>query len=226
MTYIDLTQTVTTGIPDWDGCCGFNLTEQVFEPDICVQSMSTPLGIGTHIDAPCHMIPKAQDIAALPITQLIAKAVVIDISSEVHPEYFLPTLTIKAFENKYGNIPYGSLVLLHTGWSQYWNDPIKYRNVDSNGKRKFPGFSYEAAEYLLTKGIVGIGIDTLSPDGSYDSFPVHKAILGQGKYILENLCHLEQLPAMGAEVIALPIKIKNASESPARVIAKLTAPLS
>ena len=74
---------------------------------------------------------------------------------------------------------------------------------------------------LAEKNIVGIGIDTLSPDGSNMSFPVHHKILGAGKYIIENLCHLEKLPAVGARVMALPLKIKNGSEAPCRVIAEL-----
>ena len=68
---------------------------------------------------------------------------------------------------------------------------------------------------------MGIGIDTLSPDGSHMGFPVHKIILGAGLYILENLCRLDKLPAIGAKIMALPMKIKNGSEAPARVIAKV-----
>lgn len=218
--YIDLTHSLQPGIPDWDGCCGFTMTEKIFANDaICVQSLSTPAGIGTHMDAPCHFIRNTRDIASIPLEQLIVPAVIIDVRKNVTPHYFLSVHDIIAFEMQHGPIPEHSLVLLLTGWAQYWQDPLRYRAVDAHGRREFPGFSLASAEYLLTKNIVGIGIDTLSPDGSYPHFPVHNLILGQGKYILENLCNLENVPPIGAQVIALPIKINGGAEAPARIVA-------
>ncbi len=221
---IDLTQTLHSGIPDWEGCCGFQLTETLCKPSgICVQTLSMPSGIGTHMDAPRHFAQNGQAIADLPLECLIAKAVVIDCRPNAHAEYFLTCEEILIFEKTHGEIPEHALVLLLTGWSQYWHDSVRYRNPDASGHLRFPGFSEDSIDYLLTKSIVGIGIDTLSPDGSHPDFPVHRKILGSGKYILENLCHLEKLPPMGAKVMAFPLKIRNGSEAPCRVIAEMSA---
>lgn len=85
----------------------------------------------------------------------------------------------------------------------------------------FPGFFKEAIDYLLTKNIVGIGIDALSSDGSDINFAVHHKILAAGKYIIENLCSLEKLPPQGSKVITLALKIKNGSEAPCCVVAEI-----
>ena len=221
MTYIDLSQTIKPGIPDWDGCCGFQFSETNYPNDICVQDMVTPLGIGTHMDAPLHMIKNGIDIATINPSQLMVLAVVIDISDRTDANYFLTLEDVQDFEIEYGAIQPNQLILIHTGWSKYWGQPDKYRNVNANGQRQFPGVSVEVANYLVSKSIVGIGIDTLSPDGGHIGFPVHKILLGAGLYILENLCQLDKLPPVGTKIIALPMKIKNGSEAPTRVIAKV-----
>jgi len=107
-----------------------------------------------------------------------------------------------------------------TGWSQYWNDPVKYRNPDEKGLLCFPSFNYSAAEVLLSRGISGIAIDTLSPDlGVNGHFPVHELFLGAGKYLIENVANAHLLPPIGAYGIVLPLKIAEGSEAPLRFVA-------
>jgi kynurenine formamidase len=86
----------------------------------------------------------------------------------------------------------------------------------------FPGFSAGAADFLLERKIVGIGIDTLSPDGSNVGFPVHEKILGAGMYIVENLVNLALLPANGAFVILFPQKAAHGTESSIRAAALIS----
>ena len=111
--------------------------------------------------------------------------------------------------------------MANTGWEKYWNNTVKYRNADAKGKMHFPGFMAKTAELLLERKISGIGIDTLSPDGSTDKerFPVHELILGAGKYILENLCNLASLPPSGALALVMPMKVVGGAESAIRIIA-------
>ncbi|MCB1108882.1 MAG: cyclase family protein, partial [Chlamydiia bacterium] len=126
-------------------------------------------------------------------------------------------------EEKHGKIMANSLVVAFTGWQQYWSDPVRYRGEDEKGRKHFPGFSKEAAEYLLEREVAGIGIDTLSPDGSnQDDFPVHWAILGAGKYIIENLNNLDQVPSTGAWAVSFPTKINEGAEAPLRCAALVT----
>lgn len=207
---IDLTQALHPSIPDWHGCCGFQLHQDIDYKDVGIrtQSITTPLGIGTHIDAPSHFFEGACDIATIALETLYVESVVINVAHKITPDYVITVQDIKDFEMQYKSIKPHMLILAHTGWSQYWHNPEKYRNADSNGYMHFPRFSEEAADYLLTKFCVGIGIDTLSPDGSNMNFSVHKKILGAGKYIVENLCCLDKLNPYGHRVIVLPLKIK------------------
>ena len=100
-------------------------------------------------------------------------------------------------------------------------------DVDSYGlaRMHFPGIAEEAATFLVReRGAVGIGIDTLSPDGGTGAdrgFPVHHAVLGSGRYILENLNLSEELPARGALAFVSPLNVAGAPEAPARVFAML-----
>ena len=87
----------------------------------------------------------------------------------------------------------------------------------------FPGFSREAAEFLVSqRDIDAIGVDTPSMDyGPSKDFIVHQIINGADKPGLENIANLDKLPATGATLIALPMKIAKGSGGPARIIALL-----
>lgn len=117
------------------------------------------------------------------------------------------------FEKKITKIKENTFVLIRTGWGKYWHDPIKYRN-----ELNFPSISSAAASMLLERGIVGIGIDTLSPDNPKNGFPVHNLLLSAGKYIIENVANANLLPAYGSIICAMPIKIKDGTEAPIRLI--------
>ncbi len=217
---IDLTHTLSPNIPHWSGSCGFSLKSVCDYSDSTqgtafrVQSIEMSAGIGTHMDAPAHCIPGGADIARLPIEQLIASCVVIDVSAKAHESYQIIADDIQDFEEKYGDISKNSFVIFRTGWDQFWNAPEKYRN-----HLRFPTISAQAAEWLLLREIVGLGIDTLSPDNGADGFPVHELILGAGKYIVENVANAGLIPPVGAYTVALPIKIGKGTEAPIRLVA-------
>ena len=133
---------------------------------------------------------------------------------------------IEAWEQSYGKIPDGAIVLMRAGWGRFWPDRAAYlgSNTPSDAATlHFPGFSTEAATYLATeRRIDGIGIDTASMDhGPSRDFIVHQIVNGANVYGLENLANLELLPPKGATVILLPMKIKGGSGGPVRVIALL-----
>ena len=72
----------------------------------------------------------------------------------------------------------------------------------------------------MERMIVGVGVDVLSPDGNnQDDYPVHKAILGSGGYIIENMKNLGKVPGRGSYIVALPPKVREASEIILRPVA-------
>ncbi len=216
---IDLTHPLSSQVPTWNGSCGFHLEVKLdYDQTFRVQQIKMHAGIGTHIDAPSHRIQGGSAIDDLPLQQLIAPACVIDVSTKAHEDYEISLEDIEHYEKQFGLVPEHSLVIGYTGWSRYWQSPDQYRNEDANGQMHFPVFSKEAAELLLQRNVVGIAIDTLSPDCLDHSFPVHKIILGAEKYIIENIADCSLLPPKGAMVIALPIRAQNATEAPIRIV--------
>ena len=219
---VDLTHTILPNIPNWDGGCGFeNKILFDYNPDVgqnettfLVHEIKMCAGIGTHVDAPSHCCPGGRHIADIPLQELISPCAVIDVSSNVTDcSYVVSKLDIEEFESTYGQIETGTFVIFKTGWDKYWKeDPLKYRN-----NLVFPSISQAVAEYLVDLNISGIGIDTLSPDCDGSQFPVHRIILGSGKFIVENLTNLSTIPAVGSTIMVMPLKLEGCTEAPARV---------
>ena len=78
-------------------------------------------------------------------------------------------------DDAHGDIPAGAVVLARTGWSQRWTSRAQYRNEDKRGVMHFPGFSEDAAKFLVEgRAAMALGIDTLSVDaGSSKTLAVH-----------------------------------------------------
>jgi len=216
---IDLTHSLEDSTPTWNGSCGFQ-HELKLDYDDCqgevkfrVQKMTMHAGIGTHMDAPAHCISGALTIDKLSLNDLIAPCIVIDVSDRASESYSLSVSEIEQFEQAHGKIASGSFVIVRTGWEKYWKQPDRYRN-----DHKFPSVSGSSAEFLLKRNIVGLGVDVLSPDRPESGYPVHGAVLGAGKYIVENIAHSEALPPIGSFILSLPIKTKGCTEAPIRCV--------
>ncbi len=189
-------------------------------------SLCTPEHGGTHLDAPVHFSERGRSVAEIPLEQLVAAAVVIDVSSKAAADrnYRLTAEDVRMFEKQHGPIARGSIVLLRTGWSRYWPDAKKYLGDDTPGdasKLSFPSYGAESAKILVEeRGAAALGIDTASIDyGPSTDFMVHRLVGSHNVPGLENLTNLDQLPARGALVVALPMKIENGSGGPLRAIA-------
>lgn len=217
---VDLTHPIDGSVPTWTGSCGFSHeVKRDYDKGIRVLAYKMHSSVGTHMDAPSHFFKDGKNIADIPLEQLIVPACVIDVTAKANAYYSISPEDIEFFEERYGNIPPNSFVIGYTGWQRFWKEKEKYRNISSNGINQFPVFALETAQLLLKRGIVGIGIDTFSPDPADSDNPVHKCLLGAGKYIVENLTNLDQLPPLGSLVILFPLKISVGTESPIRAAA-------
>lgn len=222
---IDLSHTLGPDLPDFQP----GKTQFVYQK---VHSIATngyasgkftcPEHYGTHIDAPSHFVDGATSIDKLQAQDLVLPCVVIDVRKEAkdNPDYALTVAKIEAFE-KQGQIPTGAAVLLLTGWSERWSEAKAYINQDSKGTMHFPAFSKESANFLLAKRKVrALGVDTISADiGASTTYDVHKIMLQQGKYLIENLNNLDKLKARGCTLICAPLPLKGGTGSPARIMA-------
>ena len=192
-------------------------------------SLCTPEHGGTHLDAPVHFGEGQRSTEQLPLEQLIAGAVVIDVTAKANADrdYRLTADDVRQFEKQHGRIAPGTIALLRTGWSRHWPNAKAYMGDDTPGdasKLSFPGYGVDAAKLLVDERRVGVlGIDTASIDyGKSTDFMVHRVAAARNVAGFENLTNLDQLPPTGATIIALPMKIEGGSGGPLRAVALVT----
>jgi kynurenine formamidase len=182
---------------------------------------------GTHLDSPIHFAEGRQTVDQIPVQKLVGPAAVIDVSAKAaqNPDYRATRQDVLDWEKTNGTIVAGNIVVFRTGWGKFWPDRKQYLGSDVPGDTAhlhFPGLAKEAAELLLERSVSGVGIDTASLDhGPSTDFIVHQTLNGAGVYGLENVAGAERLPATGATLIALPMKIAEGTGAPTRIIAIL-----
>jgi kynurenine formamidase len=148
---------------------------------------------------------------------------VIDISSRAarDPDTAVTVDDLRRFERRRGRIPDGALVCMDSGWAAKVDDPLEFKGGDAFPNYHFPGFSLEAAMWLVERrDVTGIGVDTISLDpGNSQTFPVHVNFLATDRYGLEGLNNLDQIPPEGAVAYVGLIPWEKGSGGPCRVIA-------
>jgi kynurenine formamidase len=89
----------------------------------------------------------------------------------------------------------------------------------------FPGIDSSAARWLAEeRQVKSVGIDTPSIDyGQSQSYDTHRFLMARDIPAFENVAGLDRLPARGAFVVALPMKIKGGSGGPLRIVALVPA---
>lgn len=231
--WVDLSHEYSDETLYWPTADGFS-KETVFEGETeggwyyTAYNISTAEHGGTHIDAPIHFAEGRQTVDQIPLYRLIAPAVVVDVraSAATDPDYQAGSEDIASWEEIHGPIPEGAIVLFNTGFSQRWPDADAYMGTGEKGEEAvaslhFPGIHPEAARFLVRqRGIASVGIDTPSIDyGQSSDFMTHRILFAHDIPGFENLANLDALPASGALLIALPMKIKGGSGGPLRAVA-------
>jgi kynurenine formamidase len=185
--------------------------------------LTMPEHSGTHLDAPSHFAPGGAHADAIPVERLVAPCVVLDVRElcASDPDFAIAPEQVEAAERRDGPIAAGSAVLAWTGWERFTRDAGRYVGESEPGS--FPGFGLEAAQMLVERGVVGLGIDTLGIDpGAARDFPVHHLTLGAGLWHLEGLVNLGSLPPRGALLVVGALRLVEGSGTPARVIALIS----
>ncbi len=185
---------------------------------------------GTHIDAPVHFAQGKQTVDRIPVERLVGPAVVIDVTAaaERDADYQVTVADIEQAEARDGAIPPNAILIIRTGFSRRWPDAARYLGTADRGdaavaRLHFPGLHPDAARWLVAnRQLDAIGIDTASIDyGQSTQYESHRVLFDRDVPAFENLTSLERLPARGASVIALPMKIGGGSGAPLRAIAIL-----
>ncbi|HUE90168.1 MAG TPA: cyclase family protein [Vicinamibacterales bacterium] len=189
--------------------------------------------VGTHFDAPCHWATGKGKacVDTIEAREFVGPAVVLDVTDEAgkNPDFIVTRATIEQWEERNGRIPPRAWVLLKSGWASRAADSGAFFNVGADGMPHYPGFGQESAEFLTRdRDILGVGTEAVGTDAGIGAaadpaFPNHSIMHGAGKFGLTQLANLDQLPAVGAILVAAPLKLERGSGSPVRPIAIVPA---
>lgn len=161
--------------------------------------------IGTHIDAPAHMIEKSAYLNELNISNFIGKATILDFTNKSKIEL----KDLKLYEEKIKN---SEFVVIKTGWEKYWGKDKYFKD--------YPTMNKECADWISKFNLKGIGVDAISIDSmDSENFIIHKTLLSKNIISIENLCNLDSVKDKYFTLSVLPLKISEADGSPVRAIA-------
>ena len=165
---------------------GANLAQDGYN----IFNLTSGMHAGTHIDIPLHFFDNNKFISDYPVDRFIGKAKVFDVSK-------VSQICYKSDYDKL--IEKDDIILFYTGFDELYGSPEYYT--------QHPVVKQDLADFLVARQVKLVGLDIASPD--YEPSPIHKTLLGNNIFIIENLCNLKKLlPYSEVEIIAMPLKIK------------------
>jgi len=169
-----------------------------------------------------------QTVEELSIDQLTGRAAVINVKEKAtaNRDYQIQIEDITEWEEENGELQEGAIILFNTGFAAFWPDAVSYLGTDKKGEGgvaelSFPGIHPDTAKWLVeNRSVKAVGLDTPSLDyGKSVQFETHQILFEQNIPGFENVANLDMLPPKNAFVIALPMKIKDGSGAPLRLVA-------
>jgi kynurenine formamidase len=174
-----------------------------------VEEVTTGVHTGTHIDAPGHFITGGRTIDQLSAEELVWPAYVIDVRARMaavaDDAFQLSVNDIKAYERQNGRIKNGSMVIIRTGFDQFFRTPGFLAAA--------PGFSGAAVQWMVDqRKIGGIGSDTFGPDATSDTnYSATFTILNNNRVALPGLNNLQALQIKGDIIMAPTVALRAGS---------------
>ena len=222
---VDLTHTMSADFPTFFGVPGIEMQKQfdIKKDGFNLYWWRIVEHAGTHLDAPIHFSEAGATVDRLDAATLVVPLAVVDVAAKAaaNADYLVSRQDLTDWEAKHGRLPDGCCVAMHSGWAAHVGDAAKYTGKDTAGVFHFPGFGADAAEWLMRdRSAVGLAVDTLSLDhGPSKDFKTHYLWLPSGRWGLENVANLERLPPVGATLVVVIAKVKDATGGPARLMA-------
>ncbi|HLL60518.1 MAG TPA: cyclase family protein [Candidatus Nitrosocosmicus sp.] len=203
MQIIDLTHTFTDNMPVYPGDPPSSLKQiaSIEKDTYTDHQINSYMHVGTHMDAPLHMIPDGQTMDQIDPQYFFGQGMLIDARNK-------ESINESLLKDKI--LPEQSIVLIYTGYAEKYRTSAYYEN--------FPSMTAEFAKQMVDKNVKIVGMDILGPDID-PNWPAHKILLGNNILIIENMANLDKLlEVKNFEIIALPAKYQ-AEAAPVRVLA-------
>ncbi len=196
----------------------FKALNTIDEHGFAELKMTSVLHVGTHIDAPCHILKNTKSLDQFPIHKFIGKAIAI-------PCQYKEEINLKYLQSYRDIIKKTDFILFYTGWQYKWNTTGYFEDC--------PTLTEEAAKWLTKFKLKGIGFDSFSVDKvvsatkvTPENLPNHYILLEKEILLIENLTNLDKLPDTIFSFQCFPLNIENADGSPVRAIATLNETLN
>ena len=202
--WVELSHPLSPRAPHWSGFPDMADTTLFDYPDgFYVNKFELVSQYGTHVDAPAHFIEGAPTLESFAAEQLVMPLCVVDLCAKVreNQDYAASKQDILDWEAQYGPVPEGAFVALRTDWSKRGD----LDNMDESGQKHYPGWSIECLEYLVKERKVGaIGHEPSDTDpavlAAETGYGCEVYILKAGRFQVELLCNLDQVPPAGAVI--------------------------
>ncbi len=211
--YLDLTLPIEEGMPVWPGDSGPECEEvRNLEKDgYVLQTIRFSNHLGTHLDAPSHIVKGGLALERIPLETLIGRAVILDFTSKGKKG----KITREDLYAHRAVLRQGARVLLRTGWDRYYGTSSFFLD--------FPCLTLDAAQDLANAGVALLGMDTPSPSPIDDPDQgIHKTLLDAGMVLVEGLANLHLIRGKECDLIVLSPPFKGFSGSPCRAVAVQT----
>ncbi|PID26600.1 MAG: cyclase [Candidatus Cloacimonadota bacterium] len=197
--YIDLTREIVNNLPVFPGdkAVSIKKTHSLSKDGYRNFRIDTEMHIGTHIDSPMHITDSTTYLSEYSINTFFGNGITVDINS--NPEIYKSKINKETF------------VLFDTGMDSKFGKDEYFEN--------YPILCEDWVNLIIAKKVKGVGFDSPSPD-KYP-FEIHKKLLKNGIFIIENLTNIRQIEKNKIfELIVLHLKTRT-DGAPVRAVAKI-----
>lgn len=216
MTLIDLSHPFDPDLYRDRGPSGLRLERLKTVEHDGVNTMHIGLGnhIGTHIDAPLHLIEKGAAVDELPLDTYCGTAAVLELRRERNEG-----VTAEDLADAEPTVERGDIVVIHSGWGDKAGTP-EYAS-------HHPFLTDDAARWLVQAGVCLVAMDVQSVDLPHSLRPPGfrytslRTLLAAGIPVAHSLTNLELVGGRRVQFFCLPINFRGADGAPVRVVAKL-----
>ena len=172
---------------------------------------------GTHIDAPRHMMEKGFPVDQLPLGQVAKEGALINLPNHGPNS----VVTVKDIQDSGVEIGPSRIPVIHTGWTEkMWGKPEFWTQM--------PYLEAGVGALLASKGVSAVAMDVFPEKPLWRGVKLdpgevwianHLALFEKGIPLIQFVTNLSQIGSNKFVLVALPLKLKGADASPARVVA-------